>query len=151
MAAGQIRLVKTPLLAAFLEQIIDSVRKLSEYLPVMKTTTTKQGRVWNWEVTENGEVIAGGTCKTKTDAAKDAAIWIETTESNRARKDGRIAKGELLTIKPEWMDKGDENYNFYAFETQLPGMTDIRMYAHNKGTGEISIGLQTIQLNMIIR
>lgn len=122
---------------------------MSESLPVMKTTTTKQGRVWNWEVAENGEVIAGGICKTKADAANDAAIWIETTEARRAKHAGRIAKGDTVKIKPEWQDKGDENYAFFAVETQLEGMNDIRVRAVNNATGQPSIGIQSVQIRMI--
>lgn len=57
--------------------------------------------------------------------------------------------GDLLEIKPEWQDPGDQDFNFFAAETQLKGMRSIRMRAVHKETGKPIIGLQDIQCDMI--
>lgn len=115
-----------------------------------KTTITKTGRVWEWAISENGEHLRGGYSKTKGDAENDSAIVLESLQIDAARASGRIAKGDEIKIKPEWMDAGDENFRFIATETQLPGMLSIRMRALRK-SGEPCIGVQSIYLNMIER
>ncbi len=116
----------------------------------MKTTINKTGCVWEWSISENGEHLRGGYSKTKGDAENDAAIVRESLEIDAARRDGRIAKGDEIKIKPEWMDAGDENFRFIAAETQLPGMLSIRARALH-ASGEVCIGVQSIYLNMIER
>ena len=112
----------------------------------MKTKITKEKRVWHWEVMEHGETIAGGYCRSKYEALSDASIQIEMTEATRAREAGRIVKGDAVHIKPEWQDKGDNDYTFLAYETQLEGMSDIRVRCFR---GDTRIGIQSLALNMI--
>ena len=116
----------------------------------MRTTLTKDGRAWRWEVTEDGQTLAGGYCKTRHAAARDAGIGTEGEQATRARKAGRIVRGERVTILPEWQDKGDSNYHFTATETQLPGMTEIRIAAVRKSDGERVPGVQSIQTRMLV-
>lgn len=40
----------------------------------MKTTITKEGRVWRWEIKRGRKVLFGGYCKTKKDATNDAGV-----------------------------------------------------------------------------
>lgn len=60
-----------------------------------------------------------------------------------------IKKGDKLSIKPEWMDAGDENYTFYSIDDQLDGMKEIRMRAIRNVDGEPAIGIQSIRIDMI--
>jgi len=112
----------------------------------MKTIITKEKRAWHWEVAEKGEIIAGGYCRSKYEALSDASIEVEMIEATRARESGRIVKGDAIRIKPEWQDKGDKDYTFIAYETQLEGMSDIRVRCFR---GDLRIGIQSIALNMI--
>lgn len=61
-----------------------------------------------------------------------------------------IKVGDKLTIKPEFMDPGDENYTFYSIEDQLEGMDEIRMRAIRNADGERSIGIQSIRFEMLV-
>lgn len=42
----------------------------------MKTEIKKDGRAWAWLVMLGTEIIAGGYCRTKSDAVNDAGIWL---------------------------------------------------------------------------
>lgn len=115
----------------------------------MKTNITKTGRVWEWEIVENGEHLRGGHTKTKGDAENDSRIVMDWLLAERAREAGRIAKGDLIKIKPEWMDEGDDQFNFFAVETQLEGMDSVRVRAIHKESGEPGIGVQSIHVDHI--
>lgn len=40
----------------------------------MRTKLTRRGKVWEWAVYSKGRHVLGGYCRTKRDAANDAAI-----------------------------------------------------------------------------
>lgn len=61
-----------------------------------------------------------------------------------------IKKGDKVTIKPEFMDPGDENYTRYAFEDQLEGMNDIKIYATRNSDGLRAPGIQSIRFEMLV-
>ena len=106
-------------------------------------------RTWEWSVMEDGAELATGRCRTRRDAENDAAAWIEWAWENRAISAGRIPRGAILHILPEWMDPGDEDFTFIAIESQLPGQTHIRCRAIHKTTGQPGIGIQSIETRMI--
>lgn len=109
----------------------------------MKTTITKiSSRSWEWTV----GTLAGGFAKTKFDAENDAAITLDAIERKQAREAGRIAKGDPVTIKPEWQDEGDGEFDFFAAETQLEGMDSIRVRAAHRASGNPGIGVQSIRI-----
>lgn len=54
----------------------------------MKTTITKEGRVWRWEIKRGRKVLFGGYCKTKKDATNDAGVVMRQNASVMARPDG---------------------------------------------------------------
>jgi len=47
----------------------------------MKTTISKQGRVWEWSIDRRDEHLAGGFARTKADAENDAAIAAKSIQS----------------------------------------------------------------------
>jgi hypothetical protein len=117
----------------------------------MKTTITKQGRVWEWSIDRNAEHLAGGYCKTKADAENDSRIVAKGIEKDEARKAGRVAEGDEVRIRPEWQDKGDDGFVFIAIESQLEGMNYVRCRAIHKDTGERCIGVQSIRIEHMTR
>lgn len=110
--------------------------------------TDKPG-VWEWIVFDTGYAIGHGYTKTKKAAENDSRIWLEERDARQAREAGRVVKGDKLEIKPEWQDPGDQDFQFYATETQLKGMREIHMRAVHKITGEPGIGTQAIQCDML--
>ena len=111
---------------------------------------TDKANCWQWRVLDNcGDTRAAGYCKTKKAATADAQAWINHVNKGEARNAGRVVEGDLLEIKPEWKDPGDQDFNFYAIETQLKGMREVRMRAVNKSTGEPGPGIQSIMTDML--
>lgn len=52
----------------------------------MNTNITKTGRVWEWEIVENGEHLRGGHAKTKGGAENDSRIvmdWLTVGKSDK--------------------------------------------------------------------
>lgn len=129
--------------------LVAKTRRNLKTITEMKITIEKEGRAWRWEITENGEHRAGGYGRTKADAENDAGIWREDVLAARARKAGLPVKGDAVTIKPEWMDAGDENYDFFAIETVIEGMSEVRVRATRKADGTHAIGIQSIMLDML--
>ena len=115
----------------------------------MTINLTRSKSHWDWSVREHGQELAAGFTKTKAAASSDAAVWIAETQELRAIAAGRIPRGAAIRIKPEWMDPGDENFTFFAIETQLEGMNEIRVRAIHKTTGQPGIGIQSIHIDHI--
>jgi hypothetical protein len=61
-----------------------------------------------------------------------------------------IKAGDRIEIKPEWQDKGDDLFDFFAIEDQLDGMDCVKARAFYKSTGEKCIGIQSIRLEHMI-
>ena len=116
----------------------------------IRTEKIKANR-WQWAVInlDTREPAASGYCKTQTAAKSDAQAWIDHVENGEARREGRVVKGDIVHILPEWQDKGDDQFTFVAVETQLKGMREIRIKATHKATGEPSIGTQSIMVDML--
>lgn len=119
---------------------------------IMKIKTEKiKSNCWAWEVLQAGKSLAAGYCTTKHAAESDAQAWIESAQAAAARAAGWIVKGDKLDIKPEWQDPGDEDYDFYAIETQLGENHEIRMRAIDKLRIYPSIGAQSIKPAMLAK
>lgn len=112
----------------------------------MKITIEKiSPRLWEWSVKTDAD-LTGGLCRTKRDASSDAAIWVANIQAIEAHAAGRIVAGNLLHIKPEWQDKGDSDFLFYAVETQLEGMREVRARAIHIVTGKDIPGIMSIRV-----
>jgi hypothetical protein len=106
-------------------------------------------RCWGWSVLRGREVVAGGFCSSKGAANTDAetaraSYWIDEN-----RKVGLIATGDVVKIKKEWQDAGDENYTFFAVDCQFSAERGVRVRAVHNTDGREIIGKQYIQPNMI--
>lgn len=57
----------------------------------------------------------------------------------------KIRKGDILTIKPEWQDPGDEAIEFLALESESGG----RLRITPLGTGLMFPGNQVVEAHMV--
>lgn len=58
---------------------------------------------------------------------------------------GPIKKGDRVEILPQWRDKGDEKYQWYAVTDDYGG----RLQIQPKGTGLTFAPVHTVQTNMV--
>ena len=59
----------------------------------------------------------------------------------------KISQGDTITLKPEWMDAGDENIHFIAAEDLLEGMETL--YISDKNCTMRIVPRHMVRLTMV--
>lgn len=61
----------------------------------LKKIQVENRKVWQWRVKQGREILAGGWCATKKDAANDAAVWLRAYQTINPLKPNRMKTHEV--------------------------------------------------------